>query len=197
MTDTKPVSTPMASTSRLTAISGSLFENATKYRALVGSLQYLSLTRPDISLTNFLNLYMLRPIDHWQAVKRVLRYLVGTRDCDIFLSVKNCPTLHAFSDADWAGDRLGFKSTRAHVVFLGRHPVSWSSKKQRGIARSSTEAEYRSVATTTAEVRWIASLLLELSCPLSSTPIIYCDNIGATYLSANPVFHSRMKHIAL
>lgn len=82
-------------------------------------------------------------------------------------------------------------------MFLGCNPVSWSSKKQTAIARSSTEAEYRAVASDATEIIWIKSLLLELGFPVTSAPPIYCDNIGATYLCANPVFHSRMTHIAL
>ncbi|KAE8691460.1 RNA-binding KH domain-containing protein [Hibiscus syriacus] len=83
------------------------------------------------------------------------------------------------------------------IVYLGRHPISWSSKKQRTIARSSTEAEYRSVAATTSELNWICSLLTKLGITLPTPHVIYCDNVGATYLCSNSVFHSRMKHVAL
>ena len=106
-------------------------------------------------------------------------------------------SLHAYSDADWAGDSDDYISTNGYVVYLGRHPIAWSSKKQRSIARSSTEAEYRSVANTSTEISWICSLLQELGVKLPRAPVIYCDNVGATYLCANPVFHSRMKHVAL
>lgn len=82
-------------------------------------------------------------------------------------------------------------------MYLGSQPISWSSKKQRGVAPSSTEAEYQSVANTSAELMWTVSLLKELHIQLPTVPVIYCDNVGATYLCANPVFHSRMKHIAL
>lgn len=141
---------------------------------------------------------MHRPtLDHWNAVKRVLRYLSGTLSHGIFLKKQTAPLLHAFSDADWAGDTDDYISTNGYIVYLGTHPLSWTSKKQKGVARSSKEAEYRAVANTAAELRWICSLLRELGVSISSTPTIYCDNIGATYLCANPVFHSRMKHIAL
>lgn len=149
-------------------------------------------------LSNRLSQFMHRPTDdHWQAVKRVLRYLAGTQSHGIFLSSRSPISLHAFSDADWAGDVDDFVSTNAFIVYLGTTPVAWTSKKQTGVARSSTEAEYRSVANTAAELSWVCSLLTELGVTFPSTPVIYCDNLGATYLSANPVFHSRMKYLAL
>jgi hypothetical protein len=88
-------------------------------------------------------------------------------------------------------------STSAYVIYLGRNPISWSSKKQHTTARSSTEAEYRAVVDTAAEISWVCSLLSELHFPVSHTLVIYCDNIGATQLSSNLVFHSRMKHVAI
>lgn len=105
--------------------------------------------------------------------------------------------LCGFSDADWAGDTNDFVSTNAYLIYLGGHLISWFSKKQKGVARSSTESEYLAVANASAELRWICNLLTELHIPIPAAPIIYCDNIGATYLCVNPVFHSRMKHIAL
>ena len=162
-------------------------------------MQYLALMRPDISYAvNKLSQYMHRPTtDHWQAVKRVLRYLSGTLTHGIFLPQQKHSMLHVFSDADWAGDSDDYVSTNGYIIYLGSQPISWTSKKQKGVARSSTEAEYRSVANTAAEVRWVVSLLRELGLLIQQTPTIYCDNIGATYLCANPVFHSRLKHIAL
>ncbi|RVW24879.1 Retrovirus-related Pol polyprotein from transposon RE2 [Vitis vinifera] len=166
---------------------------------LVGSLQYLSLTRPDIAYTvNKLSQFMHQPTsDHWNAVKRLLRYLCGTLDHGITLRRTSPLALHAFSDSDWAGNKDDFTSTSAYIIYLGHNPISWSSKKQRTVARSSTEAEYRSVASTAAEIRWICSLFTELGVTLPQQPIIYCDNVGATNLCSNPVFHSRMKHVAL
>lgn len=194
-----PVTTPMASHPKLTITSGTKLLDPKEYRSAVGSLQYLAFTRPDISYAvNKLSQYMHAPTtDHWQAAKRVLRYLAGTASHGLFFSCANNTSLHAYSDADWAGDTDDFVSTNAYIIYLGKHPISWSSKKQNGVARSSTEAEYRSVANTSAELRWICSLLVELGINIKGPPVIYCDNVGATYLCANPVFHSRMKHLAL
>lgn len=199
MLHSKPVSTPMASSPKLTLKSGSPLSDPREYRQVVGSLQYLSLTRPDISYAvNRLSQFMHSPTTcHWLAVKRLLRYLSGTLSHGIYLRKQSQAPLHAFSDADWAGDSDDYVSTNGYIVYLGSHPISWTSRKQKGVARSSTEAEYRAVAHTSAELRWICSLLTELGVTLTSPPTVYCDNIGATYLCQNPVFHSRMKHIAI
>ena len=199
MTNAKPVPTPMSASTNLSIRDGHTLDNPAEYRTLVGSLQYLLLTRPDIAFAvNKLSQFMHKPTTtHWTAAKRVLRYLAGTYTSDIFLSRFSNLSLHAYSDADWAGNKDDYTSTGAYVVFLGQHPISWSAKKQTGVARSSTEAEYRAVSAAASEVRWLFSLLREVGVKVDSVPTIYCDNVGATYLSANPVFHSRMKHLAL
>lgn len=134
---------------------------------------------------------------HWQALKRVLRYLKGTLEYGLNI-YRNSPLhLHAFSDSDWGSDKDDFISTGAYIIYLGRNAISWSSKKQRSVARSSTEAEYRSIAQAAGEVTWLENVLLELGVTCKTTPTIYCDNIGAVNLSANPVFHSCMKHLAI
>lgn len=199
MTAEKPVSTPMAPNPKLSLTSGTKLDDPREYRATIGSLQYLSFTRPDITFAvNKLSQFMHTPTDlHWGAAKRILRYLAGTPSHGILLRSGTPLTLHGFSDADWAGDTDDYISTNAYVVYLGSSPISWSSRKQIGVARSSTEAEYRAVANTASEIIWITSLLTELGVQLPKAPVIYCDNIGATHLSANPIFHSRMKHLAL
>lgn len=199
MSNAKPVTTPMASSPKLTLTSGTKLPNPTDFRKLVGSLQYLAFTRLDIAYAvNRLSQFMHLPTeDHWQAAKRVLRYLAGTPTHGIFFSAKNTLSLHAYSDADWAGDSDDYVSTNSYIVYLGKHPISWTAKKQRGVARSSTEAEYRAVANAASELNWICNLLTDLGINLPTPPVIYCDNVGATFLCANPVFHSRMKHIAI
>ena len=144
---------------------------------------------------------------HWFFVKRLLRYLVGTVDDGLQLYKDSTLNLHAFSntslslqafsDVDWAGDKDIFCSIDVYVVYLDINPIFWSSKKQRTVARSSTEAEYRSVANTVAELNFICYLLTDLGISLPSCPVIYYDNIGATQLCSNPIFHSRIKHVAI
>lgn len=134
---------------------------------------------------------MLQPTDeHWSAVKRVLRYLVGTQTHEIFIRANTPTTLHGFSDADWAHDTYDFVSTNAYVIYLSVSPISWSSKKQHDVARSSMKAEYRAVPNDASEVRWIRSLLTELGRLIPTPHVIYYDNVRATHLSANLIFHS-------
>ncbi|KAH0773323.1 hypothetical protein KY290_010460 [Solanum tuberosum] len=173
--------------------------DATRYRRVLGRLQYLSFTRPDIAYAvNKLSQFMQAPSDlHWKAVKRILRYLCGT----IHLSLRVTPiddfNLHVYSDADWGGDITDRVSTSGYILFLGHNPISWSSKKQTTISRSSTESEYSAVANALSETLWVTNLLNELRFLVHQLPTIYCDNLGATFLSKNLVLYSRVKHAAV
>jgi len=163
----------------------------------VGALQYLTFTRPDICFAvNRVCQFMHAPTDsHWAAVKRILHYLKGTTSYGFHITRGSSFALHGFTDADWAGSIDDRKSTGGYLVFFGQTLISWKSGKQRTVARSSIEAEYKALADGTAEVIWLQYLLTDLQVPSVSAPTIWCDNLGATYLSANPIFHAHTKHV--
>lgn len=103
--------------------------------------------------------------------------------------------MSAFLDADWASNGDDHRSTGGFAIYLGSNLVSWNARKQGTVSRSSTESEYKAVADATAEIMWIQTLLRELSINSPRAARLWYDNIGAKYLSANPVFHARTKHI--
>jgi hypothetical protein len=175
------------------------------FRSLVGCLQYLTFTRPDIAYSvNTVCQFLHSPTDvHLNAAKRILRYIKGTLDFGLVFRrgtslnkhVGFQADLQAYCDADWAGDPNDRKSTTGFVVLLNNTPVSWCSKKQTAVSRSSTEAEYRSMADTTSELQWLLHLLSDLHIQLAQVPILHCDNISALALAHNPIHHSKLKHI--
>lgn len=199
MLNCKPVPTPVDTSSKFSASVGRPLSNPTHYRSLAGALQYLTLTRPDISYAvQQVCLFMHQPRDtHMQLVKRILRYIKGTSHFSIQLYKASSPHLLAYTDADWAGCPDTRRSTSGFCVFLGQNLVSWSSKRQVTVSRSSAEAEYRGIANCVAETCWIRQLLHELLCPLTRATIVYCDNVSASYLASNPVQHQRTKHIEI
>lgn len=199
MEATKGVASPMLPTDKLSLDDGDPLspEDTTKYRSVVGALQYLSFTRPDISFSvNKVCQFLSRPTTvHWTAVKCILRYLRHTCDLDLSFTKSGSLLLSAFSDADWAGNPDDRRSTGGYTIFYGGNLISWSSRKHPTVSRSSTEAEYKEIANATAELIWIQVLLRELHISQPRSPVLWCDNIGATYLTANPIFHRRAKHV--
>ncbi|CAL1362863.1 unnamed protein product [Linum trigynum] len=200
MLDAAPTPTPMASTVTLSLTDDSPPSDSTRFRQIIGALQYLVYTRPDIAFSvNKLSQFMHSPsASHWQSLKRLLRYVTGTIHHGLIIHRSPQPlTLSAFADSDWASNLDDRSSTSAYLLYLGSTLVSWRSQKQRTVARSSTEAEYRAIAHASAEIEWLQNLLQELHHPLQAPPTLYSDNLGTTYFCSNPVFHSRMKHLAL
>ncbi|XP_021980057.1 uncharacterized mitochondrial protein AtMg00810-like [Helianthus annuus] len=199
MSNCKPASTPAEVGSKLSADSGSTFSDGLLYRSLAGALQYLTITRPDIaSAVQQICLFMHAPREpHYQFLKRILRYVKGTIDHGLLLSPSSSTALTAYSDADWGGCPDSRRSTSGYCVYMGSNLISWSSKRQSTISRSSEEAEYRGMANTVTELSWVRNLLLELHVPVRHSSIVYCENISAVYLSNNPVQNQRTKHIEL
>uniref|UniRef100_A0A2N9EJB2 CCHC-type domain-containing protein n=1 Tax=Fagus sylvatica TaxID=28930 RepID=A0A2N9EJB2_FAGSY len=163
---------------------------------MLNSLHYLTFTRPDLSFAvHQVCQFMNTPTDiHLTATKRILRYLRGTLDHGLHYTPGPI-SISAFSDADWAGDPNDRRSTSGLLFFLGNNPITWSAKKQLTVSRSSTEAEYRALASASAELCWLRTLLKDLGLYLHDPPILWCDNISALAIASNPVFHARTKHI--
>ncbi|WVZ72556.1 hypothetical protein U9M48_020994 [Paspalum notatum var. saurae] len=130
-------------------------------------------------------------------VKRILRYVKGTLHLGIQLCPVATPSITAYSDADWAGCPDTRRSTSGFYVFLGDSLISWSSKRQTTVSRSSAEAEYRAIANAVAECSWLRNLLGELRLNLPKATVAFCDNVSAVYMEHNPVHHRRTKHIEL
>jgi histone deacetylase 1/2 len=201
MNKSKAIDTPLLVSEKLSVNDGSPLglEAASNYRSVVSALQYLTLTRPDLAYAvNKVCQYLHAPSTaHWSAVKRILRYVQGTISLGLCFNKSSCMVVSAFTDADWAGCTHDRTSTGGFAMFLGPNLVSWSARKQSTVSRSSTEAEYKALANATVEVMWVEKLLTELQIPHSKVARLWCDNIGATYLSQNPVFHARTKHIEI
>ncbi|RVW75728.1 Retrovirus-related Pol polyprotein from transposon RE1 [Vitis vinifera] len=199
LTDSKTVDTPVELNAHLTPSGGKPLSNPSLYRRLVGSLVYLTVTRPDISYAvHQVSQYLSAPRStHYAAVLRILRYLKGTLFHGLFYSAQSPLVLRAFSDSDWARDPTDRRSTTGYCFLLGSSLISWRSKKQTFVARSSTEAEYRALADTTSELLWLKWLLKDLGVSTSSTTPLYCDNQSAIHIAHNDVFHERTKHIEI
>ena len=143
-------------------------------------------------------LYMHDPrLPHFNHVKHILRYLKGTLDHGLHITLSSPKSLTAYSDADWAGCPDTRRSTSGYCVYLGNNLISWSSKRQVTVSRSSAEAEYRAIAHAVAETVWLRQLLSELHCPIPQATVVYCDNVSAVYMSSNLVQHRRTKHIEI
>jgi hypothetical protein len=134
-------------------------------------------------------------MEHWAAMKRILRYLKQSIKVGLQIYKSNSLLVSGFSYADWTGCLDDRRSTGGFAIFLGSNLVSWSTQKQPTVSRSNTEAKYKVVANATAEIMWIQTLLQELGIKTPRAAKLWCDNIGAKYLSTNPVFHARTKHI--
>nr|XP_027080359.1 uncharacterized protein LOC113703255 [Coffea arabica]XP_027080361.1 uncharacterized protein LOC113703256 [Coffea arabica] len=195
--DGRSVDTPLEVNVKYRRDEGDFLSDPSLYRQLVGSLNYLTITRPDISFAvQQVSQFMQTPRHlHLAAVRRIIRYLLGTSSRGLFFS-KNSPIhLAAYSDADWAGCSDTRRSITGWCMFLGNSLISWKSKKQDRVSKSSTESEYRAMSSGCSEIIWLRGLLGELGFPqLAPTPL-HADNTSAIHIAANPVFHERTKHI--
>ena len=198
LTDCNPALTPMEERLKLSRDSTAEEVDATQYRRLVGSLRYLTHTRPDLAFSvGYVSRFMQRPTtEHQQAVKRIIRYVAGTLDHGLYYP--RCPGKAHFvgySDSDHAGDIDTSKSTSGILFFLGECLVSWQSIKQQVVALSSCEAEYMAASAASTQALWLARLLSDLLGRDTGAVELRVDSKSALALAKNPVFHERSKHI--
>lgn len=157
---------------------------------LIGSLQYLTLIRPDLPFAvNQLSQHLHSPTNaNFQILKRFLRYVQGSSDLGLHIT-DGPSTLTTYSDSDWASDIHDHKSTSDYCSFLGPNLISWSSKKQIMIARSSPEVEYRAMALATAEIVWLHRILQDFNIPVLTSTSLFFNNLSALALTNNPKFY--------
>ncbi|GAB2269349.1 hypothetical protein Dimus_038770 [Dionaea muscipula] len=184
---------------KLTANIGEVLPDPEAYRRLVGQLLYLTMTRPDISYAvQHLSQFLSSPRQpHMIAMRHLLGYLQHTASKGLFYPVQSLLKITGFSDADWAACLVTRRSLTGYCIFLGHSLVSWKTKKQATVSRSSAEAEYRSMAATTSELLWLSYLLHDLGVPVHLPVTLFCDNKAAQHLAANPCFHERTKHLEI
>ncbi len=199
MAESRPVKTPMEVNANFNVLAPTEDQvNPADYQAAIGCLLWLSMgTRPDIAqAVAVLARFVANPSDaHWTGVKRVLRYLNGTRHLCLQYQKSDEPNLIGMCDVDWAGDPLNRRSTTGFTFTMGGTAVSWLSKQQPVVALSSCEAEYIALSAAVQELIWLNRLLGELGFKDLVFTVIYEDNQGAIALAKNPVGHKRTKHI--
>ncbi|KAJ4796184.1 Retroelement pol polyprotein-like [Rhynchospora pubera] len=193
----KPAAFPIEQNHQLLTATGPLLDEPERYRRIVGRLIYLTITRPELCYSvHVLAQFMKAPLQaHYDAAIRVLRYLKGNPGQGVVLRADSDLRLYAYCDSDWASCPLTRRSLTGYFVMLGRSPISWKTKKQHTVSRSSAEAEYRSMATTACELTWLKSLLQFLGVSHTQPMKLFCDSQAAIHIASNPVFHERTKHI--
>ena len=164
---------------------------------MVGILNYLTTTRPDIAYSmSVLSQFMEKHQEiHWNATKAILRYLKGTLDHGIKYTDAYAVELTRYSNFDWVENPDDQRSTTRYAFSIGSGIVSWSSKKQPTVSLSSTEAEYKAVCAATCEVVWLRRLLQDVEKEQKEPIVIKCDNQSTIKLENNPNFHAKTKHV--
>ena len=198
MSRCQPIDTPMEEGLKLQLEPDQTPVDKGRYQRLVGRLMYLAHTRPDLAYAvSVVSQYMHNPGEqHMNAVMRILRYLKGAPGRGIlFKKNSKCESIDTYTDADWAGSIDDRRSTSGYFTFVGGNLVTWRSKKQNVVARSSAEAEFRSMALGLCEALWLRFLLQDLGYPPTEPIQLFCDNKAACDIAHNPVQHDRTKHV--
>jgi len=194
--DCSPMKTPMGTGDKLCEDKNGKSVDITAYRGMIGSLLYLTASRPDIMFATCLCArYQASPKEsHLKAVKRIFRYLKGSPNLGLWYPKDSGFDLIGYSDSDFAGCKIDRKSTSGACQLLGNRLVSWSSKKQHSVSISTAEAEYVAAGSCCSQILWMQYQLQDYGVTASKTPI-FCDSTSAIAISNNPVLHSRTKHI--
>ena len=194
----KPCSTSMIPNVQITK-EGDLFEDPKRYRRLVGKLNYLTVTPPDIAyLVSVLSPYMSSPtVGHWAAVEHIICSLKEALERGILYKKHRHTKIECFSDAYWARSKEDRRSTSRYCIFFRGNLISWKSKKQSVVSRSSAESNYRAIAQCVCKIIWIRQLLMEVGIETSILAKLWCDNQVAMNIASNPVYHERIKHIEI
>ncbi|GKU97380.1 hypothetical protein SLEP1_g10529 [Rubroshorea leprosula] len=195
MANCKTVSTPMVPCEKLRSDDGAAKIDAGVYRSLIGRLLYLSATRPHIMHSvSLLSRFMHSPSEiHFKAAKRILRYVKGTTDFGVLYKCSTNVKLIGFTDGDWAGSEEDMKSTSGQCFSIGSRVISWSSKKQDSIAKSTAEAEYIAVSLAADQAVWFRKLMNDLKQPQMHPTELFCDNLFAVAIVKNPILHGLHK----
>lgn len=195
----KPASTPMDSNKKIDSEIDKTPVDRGRYQRLVGRLIYLSHTRPDIGFpVSVVSQYMNNPTEeHMKAVTRILRYLKMTPGKGLLFKKSDNREVKVYTDADWAGDVTDRRSTSGYCSYVWGNLVTWRSKKQSVVSRSSAEAEFRALALGICEGIWLKRLLGELGVFTEGSIQMFCDNQAAISIAKNPVHHDRTKHIEI
>ena len=198
MESASPMKTPIAPATKLDKDENGKSIDITQYRGMIGSLLYLTASRPDIMFaTCICARFQANPKEsHLSSVKRIFRYLKGIPYLGLWYPKESSFDLIGYTDADYAGCKIDRKSTSGTCQLLGNRLVSWFSKKQNSVSTSTAEAEYIAAGSCCAQILWMRNQLADYGFDFKSIPI-HCDNTSAIAITHNPVMHSRTKHIEI
>ena len=193
----KPVDTPMEMNHKLGETENQTLAGKGCYQRLVGKLIYLSHTRPNIAYAvSVVSQFMHSPgEEHMEAVYRILRYLKSAPGRGLLFSKRETREIEGFTDLDWAGNQTDRRSTSGYFTFVEGNLVTWRSKKQKAVARSSAEAEFRGMTYGMCELLWVKHVLQDLGIDYGTSMNLHCDNKAAIEITHNPVQHDHTKHV--